>query len=79
MFKTIASAATLGLLSLSVLSAPAFADRRVVTTTQGESGNTVPEGAAGNNGIKTTSTNNGNMENTNCNDCGSTGPGNSNK
>ncbi|TCU20867.1 hypothetical protein EV130_112247 [Rhizobium azibense] len=59
---------------------PTFAassNSRDVTTTMGESGNPPPNDNAGtSNGTKETSTNKGNPDNTNCNDCGSSGPGN---
>jgi hypothetical protein len=43
----------------------------------GESSKTPPNDNAGtSSGTKDTSTNKGNPDNTNCNDCGSSGPGN---
>ncbi|ANK89224.1 MULTISPECIES: hypothetical protein [Rhizobium] len=55
----------------------ASSNSRDETTTMGESGNLPPNDNAGSsNGTKDTSTNKGNPDNTNCNDCGSTGPGN---
>jgi hypothetical protein len=55
----------------------ASSNSRDQTTTMGESGKTPPNDNAGtSNGTKDTSTNKGNPDNTNCNDCGSSGPGN---
>jgi hypothetical protein len=60
---------------------PTFAansNSRDTTTTMGESDKEATDGAlaAGANGIKTDSSNKGNPDNTNCNDCGTSGPGN---
>jgi hypothetical protein len=79
MFKSIASAATVGLLALSVLSVPASANHRdTPPPTLGNSTKPAGEGQGGN-GTTTTSTNKGNKDNMNCNDCFSDGPGNSSK
>jgi hypothetical protein len=80
MRKILVSAAALALV-LGGLQ-PTFAansNSRDTTTTMGESGKEPKtDGAASSGGTKDTSTNKGNPDNTNCNDCGSSGPGNSN-
>jgi hypothetical protein len=80
MKKILVSAAALALV-LGGLQ-PTFAaspNSRDTTTTQGESGKAPPnDNAASSNGTKDTSTNKGIPDNFNCNDCGSSGPGNSN-
>jgi hypothetical protein len=50
---------------------------RDIEITMGESGKAPPNPNAGSsNGTKTDSSNKGNPDNTNCNDCGTSGPGN---
>ena len=78
MKKMLVSAAALALV-LGGLQ-PTFAassKSRDTSTTMGESGKAPPtEGAAASGGTKETSTNKGNPDNFNCNDCGTSGPGN---
>jgi hypothetical protein len=57
---------------------PTFANHhRDVTITMGEGPHEpTTDGAKNSNGTKTDSSNKGNPDNTNCNDCGTSGPGN---
>jgi hypothetical protein len=79
MKKLLALAATLAIIG-GIGFQPTFAassKSRDTTVTMGEGPHEpTTDGALDSNGTKTDSSNKGNPDNTNCNDCGTSGPGN---